>query len=140
MYCCRPSIRVHRVTRAADFRYARGRFSGPGRHFAFVPEPDVATYRYRRRMSRRAETGPPYQLLASTSACSSQNRMSISRYRVVACPEVLLRLPARACAPVQLAEAVVAVSDQWTHSEFLGECERVTEVALGVLRPHHGGR
>src|SRR5712691_6385597 len=48
--------------------------------------------------------------------------------------EVLLRLLLLARAPVELAEAEVAVGDEGAHAELLGERERVTIVAVSVLR------
>ena len=47
---------------------------------------------------------------------------------------MLLRLLALARAPVELAEAEVAVGDEGAHPELLGERERVTVVAVSVLR------
>ena len=60
--------------------------------------------------------------------------MSISRYIVVAVVRCSLRLLALARAPVELAEAEVAVGDEGAHAERLGEGERVAVVALRVLR------
>jgi hypothetical protein len=48
--------------------------------------------------------------------------------------EMLLRLLALTRAPVELAEAEVAVGDERAHAELLSECERVTVVAVSVLR------
>ena len=48
--------------------------------------------------------------------------------------EVLAGLLALARAPVELAEAEVAVGDERAHLELLGERERVTVVAVSVLR------
>ena len=48
--------------------------------------------------------------------------------------EVLLGLLALARAPVQLAEAEVAVGGEGAHAELLGERERVTVVSVSVLR------
>ena len=47
---------------------------------------------------------------------------------------MLLRLLALASAPVELAEAEVAVGDERAHPELLGERERVTVMAVSVLR------
>jgi hypothetical protein len=47
---------------------------------------------------------------------------------------VLLRLLARARSPVELAEAEVAVGDERAHPERLGEGERVSVVALSMVR------
>ena len=71
----------------------------------------------------------------SASACSSQNRMSISRYIVVAvvrCSWACWRLPA----PVQLAEAEVAVGDEGAHAEVGGQRHRGPVVGFG--RRHVG--
>ena len=54
--------------------------------------------------------------------------------------EVLLRLLALARAPVELAEAEVAVGDEGAHPELLGERERVTVVAVGAAPGDRGGR
>jgi hypothetical protein len=45
--------------------------------------------------------------------------------------EVLLGLLALARAPVELAEAEVAVGDEGAHAARLGECQRLAVVALG---------
>ena len=47
---------------------------------------------------------------------------------------MLLCLVALAYAPIELAEAEVAVGDERAHPECLGERERVTVVAVSVLR------
>src|SRR6266478_2017345 len=98
----------------------------------------------------------------SPSACSSQNRMSTSRSgaggRALAellhlrlrllQPEAHLHLPvhrrrggevlasllARAGAPVELAEAVVAAGNERTHLQLLGEREGGAVVTVGMLR------
>src|SRR6266566_526280 len=44
--------------------------------------------------------------------------------------EVLLRLLSLACAPVELAEAEVAVGDERAHAELLGEGQRLAIVRL----------
>ena len=54
----------------------------------------------------------------SVSAFSSQNRMSISRYIGRRGGEVLLGLLALVHAPVELAEAEVAVGDEGAHAEL----------------------
>ena len=66
----------------------------------------------------------------SVAACSSQNRMSISRYIVVAVVRCSLRLLALARAPVELAEAEVAVGDERAHAELAGESQRLAVVAF----------
>src|SRR3990170_3138461 len=48
--------------------------------------------------------------------------------------EMLLRLLALVRVRVELAEAEVTVGDEGAHAELLGERERVTEVAVSVLR------
>src|SRR5262245_33970713 len=48
--------------------------------------------------------------------------------------EMLLRLLALAGAPGELAEAEVAVGDEWAHAKLCGECQRLTVRALGVVR------
>ena len=47
---------------------------------------------------------------------------------------MFLRLLVIARAPVELAEAKVAVGDERVHLQLLGERERVTVVAVSVLR------
>ena len=69
----------------------------------------------------------------SASACSSQKRMSISRYIVVAVVRCSLRLLALAGAPVELAEAEVAVGDERAHAARLGERQRLAVVGLAAL-------
>ena len=63
--------------------------------------------------------------LISASACSSQNRMSISRYIVVAVVRCSWACSPLARAPVELAEAEVAVGDEGAHAELGGEGERL---------------
>jgi hypothetical protein len=53
--------------------------------------------------------------------------------------EVLVGLLALVHAPVELAEAEVAVGDEGAHAERLGERERVTIAAGRVLRGDRGG-
>src|SRR5215471_21837700 len=48
--------------------------------------------------------------------------------------QVLLGLVALAGVPVEFAEAEVAVGDKGTHPQFLGDGERVTVVAVGLLQ------
>ncbi len=50
-----------------------------------------------------------------------------------------MRLLALAGAAEELAEAEMAVGDEGAHAEFLGERERVTVVAVGVLRGSAAG-
>src|SRR5262245_24634253 len=67
--------------------------------------------------------------LISTSACSNQNRMSISRYIVVAvvrCSCVSCRLP---CAG-ELAEAEVAVGDEEAHDDFTSTSDNASSNAF----------
>src|SRR5213593_4810052 len=47
--------------------------------------------------------------------------------------EVLLRLLALACAPVELAEAEVAVGDERAHAELAGERQRFAVICLGLF-------
>src|SRR4029453_2507559 len=54
--------------------------------------------------------------------------------------DVLARLLALACAPVELPEAEGAVGDKRAHPTRLGECERVTVEAVSVLRGIAAGR
>src|SRR5262245_8736443 len=53
---------------------------------------------------------------------------------------MLLRLLALARAPVELAEAKVAVGDEGAQAEFLGESERIIVVTRGVFRRIAAGR
>src|SRR5215468_1219992 len=48
--------------------------------------------------------------------------------------EVLLRLLVHTRAPVELAEAQVAVGEEWPHAEFVGERHGLTIVTFGLLR------
>src|SRR5262249_34943533 len=48
--------------------------------------------------------------------------------------EMLLRLLAVARAPVELAEAEVAVGDEQAHAELAGELQRLAVGAFGVVR------
>ena len=50
------------------------------------------------------------------------------------CGEVLLRLLALACAPVERAEAEMAVGDERAHATRLGEGQRLAVVGLAALR------
>jgi hypothetical protein len=59
--------------------------------------------------------------------------MSISRYIVVAFGKMLLRLLALPCAPVELAEAEMAVGDERAHAAWLGERQRLLVVGLTTL-------
>ena len=59
--------------------------------------------------------------------------MSISRYIVVAVVRCSLRLLALAGAPVELAEAEVAVGDERAHAARLGERQRLAVVGLAAL-------
>ena len=65
------------------------------------------------------------------SACSSQNGMSISRYIVVAVVRCSRACSRVAGAPVELAEAEVAVGDEGTHAARLGEGQGSAVVGLG---------
>ena len=47
---------------------------------------------------------------------------------------MLLRLLPPVRALTKLAEAEVAVSDEWAHAARFGECKRLAEVALAALR------
>ena len=66
-------------------------------------------------------------------ACSSQKRMSISRYIVVAVVRCSSRLLVLAGAPVELAEAEVAVGDERAHAARLGERQCLAVVGLAAL-------
>ena len=59
--------------------------------------------------------------------------MSISRYIVVAVVRCSLGLLALAGAPVELAEAEVAVGDEGAHAARLGERQRLAVVGLAAL-------
>ena len=65
--------------------------------------------------------------------------MPMSRYIVVAVASAR-GLLALAGAPVELAEAEVAVGDEGAHPELLGERERVTVVAAAAFPGDRGGR
>ena len=61
----------------------------------------------------------------SASAFSSQKRMSISRYIVVAVVRCSCACSPLARAPVELAEAEVAVGDERAHAELVGQGHRL---------------
>ena len=70
---------------------------------------------------------------ASGAIREPEPRMSISRYIVVAVVRCSLRLLALARAPVELAEAEVAVGDERAHAARLGERQRLAVVGLAAL-------
>ena len=78
--------------------------------------------------SRHRSTPP-----SSASAFSSQKRMSISRYIVVAVVRCSCAFCAVAGAPVELAEAEVAVGDEGAHAEVGGSRQRLLIGGLSLL-------
>jgi hypothetical protein len=73
---------------------------------------------------------PHVSSVVSARACSSQNRMSISRYiwtAVVRCSCAACRLPVRRQSP---AETEVAVGHQGTHAKLAGERQRLGQGPL----------
>jgi len=66
----------------------------------------------------------------SASACASQKLIPISRYSAVAAARCSRAWPALARAPVEPAEAEVAVGDECAHTARLGERQRLAVVVF----------
>ena len=112
-----------------------------------------ASNRGRSRSKWVSRSGSPQSRTSKFTACTSAlssfrhlrlrllqpERMSISRYIVVAVVRCSLRLLALARAPVELAEAEVAVGDEGAHAARLGERQRLAVVGLAASR-HRTGR
>ena len=89
----------------------------------------AAQDQYDHRQDSRHRSTPP----SSASAFSSQNAMSISRYIVAAVVRCSGGLRVVTGAPVERAEAEVAVGDEGAHAELGGERQRLLVVRLGPL-------
>ena len=107
--------RVHEISVAAP---PRARVFGSERHDKNAETED------------RERGGSHANSRISASACSSQNRMSISRYIVVAVVRCSRACSPLARAPVERAEAEVAVGDERAQAQLLGQGQGLAIVRL----------